>query len=95
MGQMRVLIPTGSRAEAVVAPATRASLLAGGTFGVIHTTKPNAAPLLHALSRLLEERHGLRQTLWFDKTFGAGRPSPQAWIASLRDVDAVLIASAD
>lgn len=99
MDTMVVLDPLGEKQPGRLHPARRPQLRRGEVIGVLCNGKPNAGPLLAAISRLLDARHGLRTALVLDKqrgAEGAGQPSPPEWVEEFAaGVRVTLVASGD
>lgn len=81
MGTIRVLDPTGTRLTTSIPLARRPGIGRGATFGIISNSKPNASNLLRAVSKLLQEEHGLVEGFFFEKEQigGWGHPLPDDW----------------
>jgi hypothetical protein len=98
MGVTDALSPIGTRRSGSIPPAPRNGISRGAIFGVICNSKPNASNLLHAVSRLLQEKHGLVEGFFFEKQVLGGwtRPAAEDWIDELASgAVAVLAASGD
>jgi hypothetical protein len=98
MGTIEVLDPIARRVSVSIPVAQRPGISRGATFGVICNSKPNADNLLHAVSRLLQEKHGLVEGYFFEKRYasGYGHPIPEDWSNDLSSgAVAVLAASGD
>jgi hypothetical protein len=98
MGTQLVLDPVATRPTGSLPAAARPGIARGAVFGVISNSKPNASNLLHAVSRRLQDRHGLIEGFFFQKSDigGWGHPLPAEWIDQLASgTVAVLAASGD
>jgi len=89
----RLYDPTAEPRAVAARLAPRLASLAGTRAGILDNGKANAGTLMLAVTRILQERHGVTAVVKRDKPV-AGPPAPEI-LAALSECDFALVGSAD
>jgi hypothetical protein len=90
---IRLYDPTAEPRAVAAKLAPRLTSLAGTRAGILDNGKANAGTLMLAVTRILQERYGVKEVVKRDKPV-AGPPSPEI-LAALSECDFALVGSAD
>jgi hypothetical protein len=90
---IRLYDPTAEPRAVAAQLAPRLASLAGARAGILDNGKANAGTLMLAVTRILQERHGVGEVVKRDKPV-AGPPAPEI-LAALSACDFALVGSAD
>ena len=90
---IRLYDPTAEPRAVAATLAPRLAGLAGTRAGILDNGKANAGTLMLAVTRILQERHGVAAVVKRDKPV-AGPPAPEI-LAALEECDFALVGSAD
>jgi hypothetical protein len=90
---IRLYDPTAEPRAVAVRLAPRLTSLAGKRAGILDNGKANAGTLMLAVTRILQERHGVAEVVKRNKPV-AGPPAPEI-LDALSQCDFTLVGSAD
>lgn len=90
---IRLYDPTAEPRAVAATLAPRLASLAGTRAGILDNGKANAGTLMLAVTRILQERHGVAAVVKRDKPV-AGPPAPEI-LTALEECDFALVGSAD
>jgi len=90
---IRLYDPSAEPRAVTARLAPRLASLAGTRAGILDNGKANAGTLMLAVTRILQERHGVAAVVKRDKPV-AGPPAPEI-LAALSECDFALVGSAD
>ena len=90
---IRLYNPTAQPRVIAAALAPRLTTLAGKRIGILANSKANAGTLMLAVTKILQERHGVTEVVKREKPV-AGPPKPEV-LEALSKCDFALVGSAD